>query len=153
MTTLTTNIKNSNVSAQQEIQISGSAVSSVGIDKNNLTAQQELQYTDYCLADKNANLELDATLPFYEQFRYLLDSEQRDLAFALKRATFKVVRTPAPVTPVKPMSVLEYAKANLISMLTIKNKSPARCLLCLSPDEMKYATKRKNGSIQLGFAL
>jgi hypothetical protein len=123
------------------------------IDKNNLTAQQEQQYTDYCLADKNADLELDATMPFYEQFRYLLDSDQRDLAFALKRATFKEVRTPAPTVVVKPMSVLEYAKAHLISMLTIKSPSPVRRLLCLSPDEMKYATKRKNGSIQLGFAL
>jgi hypothetical protein len=123
------------------------------IDKNNLTAQQEQQYTDYCLADKNAGLELDVTMPFYDQFRYLLDSEQRDLAFALKRATFKDVRTPKTTVIAEPMSVLEYAKANIISMFQIKSQSSVSRLLCLSPEEMKYASKRKDGSIQLGFAL
>lgn len=67
----------------------------VNKDMHNLTDAQETAYTEFLLSEKNKDADLDMTLSFYDQFRYLLDSDQRDLAFNMQRAVMKAKATPA----------------------------------------------------------
>lgn len=74
-------------------------------DKNNLTDAQENAYVEFLMNEKNAMMDLDMTLPFYDQFRYLLDSDQRDDAFKLQRAVMGKQASKVKTSPVTPTNI------------------------------------------------
>lgn len=95
-------------------------------NRNSLTAAQETAYTAFILDENNADLPLDMTASFAEQFEYLIALGEKSTALKMQRTVMNAIDTAQ-----EEEETAKAAPATITVNVDMTPKAPASIAMCV----------------------